>query len=163
MSVLYLYDGATLDMGRATASGGLQVGVEAWPNSYDSGNGWQKVKKEEVGVYDPAVTTGTAVDDAGTDIICASTYVLDLPNWTVWAKNAGGGSGDAFNDVDVQVSYNDSDWASVTSTACDALASGALAVCYTGSNLSYAYARVVASTGGGDDTTADCVIQGNKN
>jgi len=161
--VMYLSNGATLDMARSTANGGLQVGIETWHNSYDSGNGWQKVKKEEVAVYDPAATTGTAVDDAGTDVVCASTYVLDLPNWTVMVKNAGGGSGDAFSDVDVQVSYDETTWTSLTSTACDALTSGQVGVCYEASAVAYPYVRVVAATGGGDDTTADCKIVGNKN
>ena len=95
--------------------------------------------------------------------MCESTYLLNWPNFSVFVKNAGGGSADDLSDVDVQISYNDSDWSSLTSTACDSLTSGNSARCYVGSNESAAYIRVIATCAGGEDTTVDCVIQSNKN
>jgi len=162
-SVLLGYDGSTLDMLRVGASGELQVTDVATRAGEDAGNDWRKVKKEETAVYNPAVTAGTAVDDSADDVVCASTYVLNLPNWSVFVKNAGGGNGDALSDVDVQISYDGTNWSSETSTACDTLTSGNSARCYKGANESAAYVQVIATCGGGDDTTVDCVIQGNKN
>lgn len=128
----------------------------------DAGNDWRKVKKEETAVYNPAVTEGTAVTDASA-IVCASTYVLNLPNWSVFVKNAGGGAADAFTDVDVQISYDGTEWSSETSTACDTLASGVSARCFKGANESAAYVQVIVDVAGGDTTTCDCVVIGNKN
>jgi len=162
-SVMMGYDGSTLDMLRVGASGELQVTDVAIRAGEDAGNDWRKVKKEETAVYNPAVTAGTAVDDSADDVVCASTYVLNLPNWSVFVKNAGGGTGDALSDVDVQISYDGTNWSSETSTACDTLTSGNSARCYKGANESAAYVQVIATCGGGDDTTVDCVIQGNKN
>ena len=162
VSAMYAYDGAALDMLRVGASGELQVTDVATRAGEDAGNDWRKIKKEETAVYNPAVTAGTAVDETE-DVVCASTYVLNLPNWSVWVKNAGGGSADALTDVDVEGSYDNSTWVSLTSTACDTLASGAAGRCYAASNESIAYIRVSATCGAGDHTTVDCVIQGNKN
>jgi hypothetical protein len=162
-NLTYGWNGATWSAVPTTANGGLQVGLEEWHPAYDAGNDWVAEYKKDIAVYNPAATAGTAVDDAGTDVVCASTYVLNLPNWTVMVKNAGGGSADAFSDVDVQVSYDETTWASLTSTACDSLASGVVGVCYEASAVAYPYVRVVAACGVGDDTTADCKIMGNKN
>jgi hypothetical protein len=163
VSVMVGDDGTALDIVKIGASGGMNVEVLNWPNAFDEGSGWANERKAETAVYMPAVTAGTAVDETPTNTVCESTYVLNLPNWSAWVKNAGGGSGDALTDVDVQISYDGTLWFSETSTACDTLASGAGARCYKGTGESAAYVRVNALCGAGDDTTVDCVIQGNKN
>jgi hypothetical protein len=162
VGLVFAWDGSLPSALLVGASGELQVTDVATRPGEDAGNDYRKTKKDDTGVYFPAPTEGTAVDDAGTDIVCASTYVLNLPNFSVFVKNAGGGTGDAFTDVDVQFSYDNTNWESLTSTACDTLTSGNFDRCYQGTDESLPYIRVVAACGAGDDTTADCLIVGNK-
>lgn len=159
----YGWDGTAWDRELVGAVGEKLVGDVYVRPGEDVGNDWRDGFKADTNVYNPAVTAGTAVDDAGTDIVCTSTYVLNLPNWSVFVLNAGGGSADPFNDVDVQISYDGTNWSSETSTACDTLATTVSARCYKGATESAAYVRVIASCDAGDDTTADCWIGGNKN
>lgn len=166
-SVMYGYDGTTLDMLRVGASQELQVTDVATRPGEDSGNDWRKVKKEETAVYEPAGTTGTAVDDsAGGDVgdeVLASVYVENVVNFTISIKNAGGGSGDAIENCYILQSPNDTDWESLgTVGSCAGLASGS--VCsYQLSNQSYAYVKAECICDTGDDTTVDAYLNGNKN
>jgi hypothetical protein len=160
-SILYGYDGATFDMVRIGASGEVQMTDVATRPGEDSGNDWRKTKKEEIAEVVPAATTGTAVDDAGTDIILASREIINDANFCVWVKNAGGGSGDNFSDVDVSVSPDDTEWVDLGWTDCDTIASGVTCV-YCVAGNAYRYVRVIAACAGGEDTTADAWYTANK-
>jgi len=164
----YFYDGATWDRARSGASGELQVTDVATRPGEDADNDWRKAKKEEVAVYVPAKTAGTAVDENDT-LVLASTYILNLPNWTVWVKNVGGWSGDAFTDVWVEGSPDGTNWVSLKTAEsaleqeADTLTSGNSGIAMMGSNSSIAYIRAYAVCAAGDDTTADAWITANKN
>jgi len=163
ISVTTLFDGAQLDLARASATGDLNVIDTSTRPGEDAGNDRRKYFKDDTNVYNPPVTTGTAVANNVPEIVCPSVYMLNTPNWSVWVKNAGGGAADVLTDVDVQVSYNNSDFSSHTSSTCDTLTTGTSARCYVASNESIGWVRTYANVAGGDDTTVDCRIQGNKN
>lgn len=154
-------DGANHTVLKTDVNGQLYVLQGALLPGEDDGNDWRKVKKEEIGTYSPAKTGPTAVDETP-DIILASVEVLSFPNFTIWVKNVGGGTGNALTDVDVQVSPDSANWVSVTSTACDTLTSGQTGIAAEPSGNSARYVRVYAQCGAGDDTTVDCWITANK-
>lgn len=160
-AVQLYYNGTTLDMGRVGATGGIQNEIVNWPNAYDHGNAWVNGNKKNTAEVTPNATTGTAVDDAGTDIVLASTEIINDVNFCVWVKNAGGGSGDAFNDVDVSASPDGTEWVDLGWASCDTLTTGNTCV-YCVSGNAYRYIRVIASCGAGDDTTADTFYTANK-
>ena len=167
----YFYDGSVFKAGRLGASDEIQMTDVATRAGEDSGNDWRKVKKEEIAVYGPAATTATAVDSTAGgelgDLVLASTYVGNVPNWCVYIKNAGGGSADVLANAYVLVSPSGSagEWESLTWTECDSLATGVAgqgvcSFCYEGS--AHYYVKVEAICGVGDDTTVDAFLRGNK-
>jgi len=168
-SVLYGYDGTTLDMLRVGASSELQVMDVATRPGEDAGNDWRKTKKEETAVPGFAETSGTEVDDTAGgdegDVVYESTYVENVPNWCAVVKNAGGGSDDALVDAAVLVSPTgeDGEWESLTWTDCDTLASGEGTCSYCCSNCGHAYVKIEALCDTDEDTTVDAWITGNKN
>jgi hypothetical protein len=169
-SFMYLDNGATGDMAKSTANGGLQVGVEEWPNSFDAGNAWQMIKKEETAIFAPAGVADIEVDDTSGGItVIDSTYVRNLPNWTVYIKNKGGGSGDDFLDVWVEASPDETNWISLSTAEsaleqeANTLTSGNSGIAMMGSNASISYIRLKAVCDTGEDTTADAWISANKN
>lgn len=172
MSVMYVDDGATLDMVKAGASGGVTTEVQNWPSAFSEGDANVTTHKGSVAAYTPAATTGTAVDSAGGgttgDIVLASTEVIGYPNWTLYIKNAGGGSGDALASVYVMVSPDGTNWYTITNldadeTAAQTLASGATGIAYMARTMAHRYVKLEALCAGGDDTTVDAWIVANVN
>lgn len=154
-------DGSDPKVLKTDVNGQLYVLQGALLPGEDSGNDWRKVKKEEIATYSPAKTGGTVVDETP-DLILAALEVLNMPNFTIWVKNVGGGTGDPLTDVDVQASPDSANWVSLTSTGADTLTSGNTGIAYEANAASYRYIRVYANAGAGNDTTVDCWITANK-
>lgn len=108
----------------------------------------------------PSATSGTAVTDSATTILSAI-EVISYTNFCVWVKNAGGGSGNDFLNVDIDASPNNSDWVDLNWSACDTSASGTTCV-YCVSGNAYRYIRVQANCDTDEDTTADAWFTANK-
>ncbi len=160
-SIGYGYNGTTFDMLRVGASNELQTTDVANRPGEDVANDWRKTKKEQIATYTPAGTIGTAVTSVETTILAAIEVVADA-NFCVYVKNVGGGSADAFTDVAIQTSPNNSDWtADLGWTNCDTAASGVTCV-YCVSGNAYRYIKVTATCGAGDDTTASAWYVSNK-
>jgi len=171
-SVLYADDGAQLDMLKLGATGGLQTEVDNWPSAFSEGDANVTTHKGSIATYHPAKTAGTAVDDAGGgttgDIVLASTEVIGYPNWTLYIKNVGGGSGDALASVYVMVSPDGTNWYTITvldadETAAQTLTSGQTGIAYTARTLAHRYVKLEALCGAGDDTTVDAWIVAHTN
>lgn len=161
-TVIYGYNGATLDMAKLGAVGELLVTDVATRPGEDAGNDWRKTKKEAIAVYTPAPTTGTAVAAAAVEVL-GSKEIMGYPNVCIWLKNAGGGGGGPLTDADIQVSPDGTLWVSITSTVCDAITSGIGCVqCLEGS--AYRYVRVYATAAApANDTTVDAWLTANVN
>jgi hypothetical protein len=138
-AALMLDNGATLDPALATASGGLQVGVESWPVAYDDGNAWVDTRKKAIKTLATPKQT-SATDGGGTaTTVIDSLEILGYPNCTFYVDNID--AGHDLTDADIQVSPDNSVWISLTWTACDSLGFGNACV-YQLTNSSYRYARV---------------------
>ena len=161
-TVIYGYNGATLDMAKLGAVGELLVTDVATRPGEDAGNDWRKTKKEAIAVYTPAPTTGTAVAAAAVEVL-GSKEIMGYPNVCIWLKNAGGGGGGPLTDANIQVSPDETLWVSITSTVCDAITSGIGCVqCLEGS--AYRYVRVYATAAApANDTTVDAWLTANVN
>lgn len=145
---------------RLGASNELQTTDISVRPGEDAANGYRKVRIESVYNLAPTKKT-TAVDSAGTDIVIASYQVIGYTNYCLYVKNVGGGSGAAFNNLQVQTSPDDTSWTGDLGwTDCDTAASGTTCV-YCVSNGAYNYIRAVASTSA-SDTTADGWLTLNK-
>ena len=128
----------------------------------DPVNDFRKVKKDDLGTYSPAGTEGTTVDGGvGAATVLASVDMLGYPNFTVYVVNAGGGDGDNLDEVQVQVSPDDSTFVSIDTDGGLALASAGMHVMQF-SDQAVRYVRVIASCAGADDTTVDCYITANR-
>lgn len=159
-SVMYLYDGATLDMGRAGAVGELQVTDVATRPGEDAANDLVKTKKVDTGTLAPAKTT-TAAIGAVAAVVLASTEVLSWPNYCIYIQNDD--AADSFTDVDYQVSADGAAWVDLTEpAACDTLAPTVTCVFCEGPHA-YRYVRVqVTGAAGPTISSVDCWITGNK-
>lgn len=128
-------------------------------DDWDSGDTC-KTTKSAVGTYSPAATTGTAVAAVAAEVL-ASVEVLGYPNFSIWLKNAGGGGGGPLTDADIQVSFDGTEWVSLTWTTADSLTSGQTGV-YSVAGNSYRYVKVLATAAApANDTTCDCAITAN--
>lgn len=155
VSAMMVYNGATLDMARSGASGGLIVEVvtRAWE---DLANGWVNVKKSATGTYAPAKTTTANIGVAAT--VLASVEILGYPNCTVTLRNVD--AADPFTDAAVYVSADnagtcgDANWVSLSWVACDALT--ATNTCtYTFTSNSYRYMCVQVTGAVGNEVSVD--------
>lgn len=146
-SILYAYNGATLDMLRVGASKELQVTDIATRPGEDAGNDWRKIKKQATGTYSPAKETTANIAGAAV-VVLASKEIIGYPNWCIYLANNDGA--DPLTDVDVQVSPDNFATASSTidlaePVQCDTLAAGAGCVsCYSGSSFRYVRVRATA-------------------
>jgi hypothetical protein len=158
-SFMYIYNGATMDLALASATGGLVTYTENWPNSFDEANGWNKTQKTSIATLAPAKETTTGIGTAAQTVI-SSTEVLDWPNVTVYLENDDGA--DPFTDADFQVSPDNATWISLTWTACDALAAGEACV-FQITNHSYRYVRVQVAAADANDVDVDAWLTANPN
>lgn len=150
-SVMYLYDGATLDMGRAGAVGELQVTDVATRPGEDAANDWRKSKKQEIAVYSPAVETSGAIGAVAV-VVLASKEVLSFPSYCVYVKN--NDAADSLTDIDYQSSPDAASWVDLTEpAACDTLAPGVMCV-FCESGNAYRYIRVQATGAAGPTITS---------
>ncbi len=125
-AVMYIYNGATLDMVRSGASGGMLVEVvtRAWE---DLANGRINIFKAGTVVTNPAKTSTANVGTALVTVF-ASTEILGYPNYTIWFRNT---SANAFVNANVYSSPDgagtcgDANWVTETFTTCDTLAASA--------------------------------------
>lgn len=146
-SILYAYNGATLDMLRVGASNELQVTDVATRPGEDAGNNWRAVKKQAINTYSPAKETTANILGAAV-VVLAAKEIIGYPNWCVYLANNDGA--DPLTDVDIQVSPDNFATASSTidlaePVACDTLAAGAGCVaCYSGSSFRYVRVRATA-------------------
>lgn len=150
------------------ASGNIYTLKAALTPGEDSSNDWIKIRKQSLNTFSPSETAGTAITTSLTDVL-ASTDVLGYSGFTLYIVNAGGGSGDAFSDVNVLVSHDNSQWTSldwgasttgvIYSTDANTLAASASAI-FTMSKNSWRYVKVEARAGA-SDTTVDCAITAN--
>jgi hypothetical protein len=156
-SIGYGYNGTTFDMLRVGASNELQTTDVANRPGEDAANDWRKIKKEQTATYTPAYTDTSITGGAGLTISYAATEVMSDVNWCFYIKNTDGA--DAFTDVEVDTSPNNSDWIGLSFTTCDSLAAGSMCTyCVTGS--AYRYARVrISST---NDTSSRVWYTANK-
>ena len=168
-SAVYGYDGSVPKMLRVGASDELQVTDVANRAGEDLANDWRKAKKQETAIYTGVPTMATAVDETGGGItgdeVLASTYVQNLPNFTIAIVNAGGGSADVLSDALVFQSPTGGagTWEPLAWTSCDSLATAGGSCSYQVSGNSYGYIKAEALCGAGDDTTVDVYLTANKN
>jgi len=158
-SVMYGYNGATLDMIRLGAVREVQMTDVATRPGEDAGNDWRKVKKEEIATLSPAPEVTAAIGTAKVTVY-ASTEVLTWPNFCIYVENTDGA--DAMTDVDIEASPDQTLWIDLGWAACDALAAGAGCVYCVGDN-SYRYIRVQAAAADANPTSSNVWITGNKN
>lgn len=146
----YAYNGATFDMLRVGASNELQTVDVSNRAGEDVGNDWRKVRIESRATDAPAATTGVAITGgAGLTVVLSGYEVLGWTNVCAFLKNTD--DADAFTDVEIYASPNNSDWVSLGWTTCDTLAFGTTCV-YCVSNNAYRYLQVKAASA--NDTTA---------
>jgi hypothetical protein len=159
-SVMYLYDGATLDMGRAGAVGELQVTDVATRPGEDAANDLRKTKKVDIAVLAPAKTTTAAIGAVAT-VVLASTEVLSWPNYCIQIQNDD--AADSFTDVDYQVSADGAAWIDLTEpAACDTLAPTVSCI-FCEPSHAYRYVQVkVTGAAGPTISSVDCWITGSK-
>ena len=157
-SILYGYDGATFDMVRLTASGGVQVGVESWPVAYDDGNAWVNTRKKEIKTLStPKTSASTSGDDT---VILGSVELLGYPNFTIYILNAD--AADSTTSTSVDVSPDGSTWISLSGSDCGIMAPGDACTISTGAS-SYRYVRGVVSDGGGNAVDMEIWVTANLN
>jgi hypothetical protein len=103
------------------------------------------------------------VDENLTDIF--QTYIQNLPNFTVWIDNTGGGSGDALLNVDIDVSHDGIHWVNIDAyrnaaveLLADTLLAGASGIAFQATGHSWGYLRVRAQCAPGEDTTVECAV-----
>jgi hypothetical protein len=146
-SVQYLYNGATLDMARSGASGGLIVEVvtRAWE---DLANAWVRSFKVGTATYSPARTATANIGTAAVTVM-GSTEILGYPNMTLFLRNT---SANPFVDAAIYVSPDgagtcgDVNWVSLTWTTCDILpTTRTCAYTFTSNSFRYACAQVAAA------------------
>lgn len=157
-SVLYGFNGATLDMLRLGASKELQVTDIATRPGEDAANDLRKVSKVDVGTYSPAKTTTTGIVGSAV-VVLASTEVLDLPSFCVYLQNDD--DADPFTDADIFVSPDGTAWVDLGWVSCDTLAFGEICV-YCVSGNAYRYVKAEVTGGAANDVDVDAWITGNK-
>jgi len=153
-SFTYLYNGATMDLARAGATGELQVTDIATRPGEDAGNDWRKVKKEATKTYNPAKTT-TTIDEAS-EIILASTEILGWPNVVLTIENT---DADAFTACTVQMSPDGTTWEAWDTTTFASLGANTMKSLQISGN-SRRYIKVIA-TATGNAGSADVWLTGN--
>jgi hypothetical protein len=141
----YGFNGSTWDMLRVGASNELQTTDVATRAGEDVANDWRKVKIESRYTYSPSYTD-TDMTAAAETTILGPLEVLGDVNWCVYIKNIDDAGGQAFTDVDVYISPNNSDWIDMSWSDCDSLSFGSLCN-YCVSGNAYRYVRVTATSG----------------
>lgn len=166
-AVMYLDNGATLDMAKVGATGGIQSETVNWPNSYDSGNGTQHMTIKDRKPVQPGKQGPTAVDAAGGgvvgDVVFSSRAILTDNRWCVYIVNVGGGTGDALSDAILLTSPTGAagEWENMSWTKCDTLTNSGFSCSYC-SDTARAYIQVEALCGAGDDTTVSAWYRARK-
>lgn len=150
-SVMYLYNGATLDKAKADAVGGLMVGVDNWPGAFDEANA--RVNSYKVGSkpYNPPKETNAAIGTA-VEVVLASKEIGGYPNCTITLRNTD--AVDPFVSVDAYISPDNSgtcgdvNWVSLSWAACDGLiATNTCKLSITGNSDRYLCVTVGAADG----------------
>ena len=146
-SVMYLYNGATIDMARNGAVKELQVTDVATRPGEDAANDWRKTKKQEIAVWTPAKEASGDIVAAAT-IVLASKEVVSWPNCCIYYRNkdAGVSLTDAalYTSPDNGGTCGDANWAQISWNDCETLAHGATCV-YCFSEMAYRYVCGTAS------------------
>lgn len=163
--VQYLYDGATTDMARSTASGAAAVEDTSVRAGEDVANGWRRIKKEAIATNAPAKTS-TASAGTTAVVVLASLDVSGYPNCVVYLRNTD--AADPFTDAAIYTSPDnagtcgDVNWVSLTWTTCDGLV--ATNTCsYEFSNKSYKYLCVKVAATDANPVSVDAWIVCNVN
>ena len=161
-SVMYVYDGAALDMLRSGAVGELQVTDVATRPGEDAASDWRKVKKEAIKTYSPAKETSGQIL-AVPVIVLAAKEILGYPNYCVFIKNLD--AANSLTDVDHQVSPDNTTWVDLTEpSSCDTLAAAATCVfCVSGNAYRYVRVRVTAAAVAADVDSVNTWITANVN
>jgi hypothetical protein len=157
-ATMMLYNGATLDMARSSATGGLMVNIENHPIAFDEANGWVNSKKTEIGTTTPAKTTTATAGGATATVVFASREIINEPNWCIYYSNVGANH---LTDAAVQASPDNVIWITLFWTECDTLIDGSACIyCTTGS--AYRYIRGTATAAVASETTIDAWFTANK-
>lgn len=167
MATMYLYNGATLDMGRSGAVGELQTTDVATRPGEDAANDWRKVKMQEIAVWTPAKEASGNIANAAV-VVLASKEVVAWPGCCVYLRNKD--AANALTDVDIWTSPDnagtcaDANWAPLAWDSCDGLIAGATCV-YCFADLSYRYicANAVAAANPNDVDSVEAWLVCNKN
>lgn len=158
-------DGAGLDTGKVGSAGEILMTDVATRPGENVGLNAREVKVSYLGVSEPVKTDPTAVDDTAISattgiIILGPVKTLPDGRFCIYVKNAGGGSGDDFADVEIHDSPDGSSgWVTTnTWTSCDTLTAGS-DLCKYCSDESMGWIQVKAKCGAGDDTTAEAWLK----
>jgi len=159
-SVIYLDNGATLDPATSGATGELNTTDVAVRPGENAGLFAREVKVAYLGITEPAMQGPTAVDDTAISattgtIIFSSTKVLPSGRYCVYVKNDGGGTGNAFSDVEIHDSPDGTSGWVITNTwtSCDTLVAGA-ALCKYCDDFATGWIVIKARCAATEDTTA---------
>ena len=162
-AIMQLYNGATYDPAYSGPNHEVIIYVNNWPSAFDAANNRVNTYKTGSKEYNPPAEGPTAVNAVAALVLTAK-QIINYPNVCIWVKNAGGGSGGPFTDVDVQVSPDNSNWVSLGSSAtCDGLTTGlSCQYCLTAhaNNWIQVY---VTGTVNPLDSTADAFLTSNAN
>jgi len=158
-SVLYGFNGATLDMLRLGGSKELHVTDIAIRPGEDAANDRRKTGKYYSEPTSPAKTTTATVGTAETEVL-ASTEILTWPNVCIWFQNDD--AADPFVSADVYVSPDGTGWVDLSFTSCDSLAHGELCV-YCFSNHAYRYVKATVTATDANQVSVDTWLTGNRN
>ena len=158
-SIVYGYNGATLDMGRVGASKEWQMTDIATRAGEDAANDYRKTAKYYSEGYSPAKTTTADVVSAESTVL-ASVEILNYPNVCVYLANTD--DADPFTDADIYVSPDGTTWIDLGWTSCDTLAFGEMCV-YCFSNHAYRYVKAGVKADDTNKVNVDAFLTGNRN
>jgi hypothetical protein len=153
-----LFNGATIDMARNSATKAAMVNIENHPAAFNEADANVAVKKVDTLGYNPAADSVATAGGVATTIM-GGRYVLTDVNYSLYFVNTGA---NPLVDAIIESSPNNVNWAPLTWTTCDALAAGASCV-YSVTGNSSVYIRARATAVGGSETTISAYYSTNKN
>lgn len=122
-NVLYLYDGATLDMALAGTSGGLQSETVNWPSAYSEGSAHVSTNRKSLEKYEDEQDTA--------DVAAVATTILDeqdISGYDCCFYIYNTDATQALTDLDVETNFENANWATqaieLTSGCSDTLGAG---------------------------------------
>jgi len=155
----YGFNGSTWDMLRVGASNELQVTDVATRAGEDVANDYVKTKKEQTATYSPSYIDTDMTASVETTIFGPLEVLSDV-NFCIYIKNIDDSGSQAFTDVDVYISPNNSDFIDMNWSDCDTLAFGSLCN-YCVSGNAFRYLKITATSG--SDNYARVWYTSNKN